>query len=87
MAGRAWQVARIEYRRGIPFSHMDRYIALALVLLVSVAASGWMAFNEARKDLAAEKAEHATTEALLKASSEELNELRSTVAAGGMVEF
>lgn len=59
---------------------MNRYIALLIVLLIGTNSAGWMAVREEAKA-------HAATEKLHQAACQELNELRSTIAAGGTVEL
>ena len=52
---------------------MKRFYALIVVLLIGIATAGWMAARE--------------NERLHKEACAELNELRSTIAAGGKVEL
>ena len=52
---------------------MNRFYALLLVLLIGIATAGWMAAFESER-------RH-------KEACAELNELRSTIAAGGKVEL
>lgn len=64
-----------------------RFYGLMIVLLVSLNTAGWMAFDEADKAAKSANARADESERLHKEACSELNELRSTIAAGGKVEL
>ena len=66
---------------------MKRFYALIVVLLIGIATAGWMGFKEADEAAKAANARAAENERLHKEACAELNELRSTIAAGGKVEL
>lgn len=58
-----------------------------IVLLASLNIAGWMAFDEADDAAKAANARADESERLHKEACAELNEIRSTIAAGGKVEL
>ena len=63
------------------------YHPFFIVLLASLNIAGWMAFDEADEAAKAANARAKESERLHKEACTELNELRSTIAAGGTVEL
>lgn len=66
---------------------MKRFYGLLIVLLIGIATAGWMAFKEADERAESEASKAKESERLHKEACAELNELRSTIAAGGKVEL